>query len=83
MERDRYHVKFQKLEGEGPAEGWVPYYVKGHRVATRTTKYPWCVYSIARDDKKIEESDDEKMWQRILQLDLGNYPLSTCASAYR
>ena len=36
-------LRFTKIEGEGPAEGWLRYYVKGQRVATRTTKYPWSV----------------------------------------
>lgn len=104
-------MRFTKIEGEGPAKGWVPYYVKGQRVAKRTTKYPWFVaklqkgaivlpyivnslefhklhtskpdqieaYSTARTEgeKEKEEFDEDSMWQKILELDQGNFPLST------
>jgi len=83
VERNGYHVKFTKIEGEGPAEGWLRYYVKGQRVATRTTKYPWSVKSLARDSgDRVEKSNDE-VWEEILKLDVGNYPLYTCINEYR
>lgn len=77
-ERNRYHVKFTKISGEGPDEGWLPYYVKGQRVAARITTFPWHVYPTSKksDDEK-EQSDDEKIWQKLLQMDLENFPLST------
>ena len=36
-------MRFTKTNGEGPAEGWVPYYVKGQRVAKRITEILWHV----------------------------------------
>eukprot|EP00435_Cladocopium_sp_Y103_P043076 s1208_g12.t1 len=76
-ERNRYHVKFSKISGEGPDEGWLPYYVKGQRVATRITTFPWHVYSMSRESDDKEQSDDDKIWEKLLQMDLENFPLST------
>ena len=36
LERKRYHVKFQKIQGEGPAEGWLSYFASGKRTAERS-----------------------------------------------
>lgn len=30
-------IQFQKMDGDGPDEGWLQYYCKGKRAATRTS----------------------------------------------
>lgn len=41
LERKRYHVKFQKIQGEGPAEGWLSYFASGKRTAERSWARNW------------------------------------------
>eukprot|EP00913_Durusdinium_trenchii_P003530 g3266.t1 len=64
-------VPFTKTNGEGPAEGWVPYYVKGQRVAKRITEILWHVNPWGREEEKESNVTDDTMWQKILQLDSG------------
>lgn len=70
VERRRYHVKFQKLEGEGPEEGWLPYFVSGKRTAKRTSKRWWLHYVDG-----YPEMDD--MFEKLVELDRANYVMCT------
>lgn len=70
VERKRYYVKFQKLEGEGPAEGWFPYYVSGKRTATRTTKRNWNYYVSGTPE-------EPNMFEKLVEFDQANYPMSS------
>ncbi|CAK9023526.1 unnamed protein product [Durusdinium trenchii] len=70
----RCYVKFQKMSGEGPEEGWVPSYILGRRVAKRISKFPWHIYvpepfEGSYDAKPVEE---EWVWEKMMEFDKDN-----------
>ena len=79
VKRSRYRVKFTKIEGEGPEEGWVPYYVAGRRVAARRSKYPWHSYAINEEEREgvLQPKEDHEMWECVLELDRPGILLNT------
>lgn len=70
VERKRYHVKFEKVDGEGPEAGWLPYFQKGKRLATRSSKRWWMEYSTEAEEMK-------DMFGKLVELDRSNYPIDT------
>mmetsp|Transcript_37673 Transcript_37673/g.90024 ORF Transcript_37673/g.90024 Transcript_37673/m.90024 type:complete len:711 (-) Transcript_37673:121-2253(-) len=66
LERKRSWIRFKKIEGDGPDEGWFSYYVRGHRVATRTTKRQ-------RHQDTDGRPEIEDFWATLLENDRANY----------
>lgn len=76
VERHRQFVRFTKVSGDGPEEGWMPYYVSGKRVAKRSSVFPWHMYPIDGSGH-AEAVDEETMWKMAMELDESNYMLGT------
>lgn len=92
VERSSSWIKFKKLEGEGPDEGYLFYYENGHRVAKRTTplnvqKIAYQIVDNPRDDDvehsdafkviSTTEMDTEEYWKTLLAYDQANYLMGT------
>ena len=92
VERSFSWIKFKKLEGDGPDEGYLFYYENGERVAKRTTplrikKTEYQIVDNPRDDgvehndafKTISSTwmDVEEYWKILLSYDQANYLMGT------
>ena len=79
-------IKFTKADGEGPDEGLVPSYVAGKKVASRSSKFPWCQFGqhvFQKNDKTtIEDLDDDQAWANALEVDEKNFLLAAVPHAY-
>ncbi|CAK9031541.1 unnamed protein product, partial [Durusdinium trenchii] len=92
VERSFSWIKFKKLEGDGPDEGYLFYYEHGQRVAQRSTplkiqKIEYQIVDNPRDDD-VEHSDAfkvistvdmdlEEYWKTLLAYDQANYLMGT------
>ncbi|CAK9008586.1 unnamed protein product [Durusdinium trenchii] len=81
VERCFSYLKFEKIDGDGPDEGWMPYYVKGKKVGQVATPYPWHSYD-SNGDGKTERSEDW-IWAKLLEVAAGNYLVATDPSTTR
>ncbi|CAJ1406930.1 unnamed protein product [Effrenium voratum] len=83
-----YQLKFTKVDGEGPDEGVIEYYMAGKPMARRETKFPWCHFVQHVYDKeankhmKIEDIDDDQAWAKALEAEEKNFLLSACPFDY-
>ena len=88
VERSFSWIKFKKLEGDGPDEGYLFYYENGQRVAKRTTplqiqKTEYQIVDNPRDDEvehddafktiSTTDLDVEEYWKTLLSYDQANY----------
>lgn len=96
VERSFSWIKFKKLEGDGPDEGYLFYYENGQRVAKRTTplqiqKTEYQIVDNPRDDEvehddafktiSTTDLDVEEYWKTLLSYDQANYLMATQTTA--
>eukprot|EP00930_Biecheleria_cincta_P068982 TRINITY_DN56799_c0_g1_i1.p1 TRINITY_DN56799_c0_g1~~TRINITY_DN56799_c0_g1_i1.p1 ORF type:complete len:699 (-),score=119.91 TRINITY_DN56799_c0_g1_i1:356-2452(-) len=84
LDKSGYRVKFRKLDGEGPDEGWLSCCVGGYRVAKCTDPVEWKRQKITYNTSKIdfgkmysaptsEHLDEDGMWRKVCEYDKANY----------
>jgi len=93
VERARHCIKFKKIQGDGPDEGFVWYYKGGQKTASRTTPLRITKHErkivdnprFADDDPETniyerisyETIDEEEFWRLLSEWDKSNFLMAT------
>ena len=70
-------IKYKKIDGEGPEEGFLFYYFKGRRVAERMTEVTWkCT-----DEGDLSEIPEDELFQRLKSYEESNFLLGVAQNS--